>query len=288
MKKIIIYIFLAAGIIFFVINIIGFFIPLKNPDIYYEKTGFSNDIILSYNETINILESIPQEDTKKYVEIVNKTFNDGLAQYWDDAGLKKYNITVPIYENYILFALAHILPSKYATLFKKYEYWNYKKALERGIGLCSQHTIAIADFLNKKRIETQIVGLGGHVVATAKVDKEKNEWWVLDPDFGIIIPYSIKEIESSPNIVKKYYTDKGAIVETIIAIYEKTGNSICPLGIKGNLSKLGFSGYCGWKQIIQIFIEDTSYLFKWIIPIFLVMPFFIFYIKNIMKKNNAQ
>jgi hypothetical protein len=42
-----------------------------------------------------------------------------------------------------------------------------------------------------------------------RVNEKSNIWWVVDPDYGVIIPYDIKTIEENPTMSKKYYLDHG-------------------------------------------------------------------------------
>jgi len=147
------------GIIILGINFSGFFIPLKNPAIYTEsKNGFVNDTTISPQETFKSLNSLEQIDRQNYISFANDIFSKSIAHYWEDEGNNKYNITIPFYENWILASLRYIIPDIYT----KYEYCDYKKAIERGVGFCSQHAIALVDFLKKtalKRMLWDLVGM---------------------------------------------------------------------------------------------------------------------------------
>ncbi|NMC87865.1 MAG: hypothetical protein GYA69_05495 [Candidatus Moranbacteria bacterium] len=254
------------GMILILINIFGLFIPLKNPDIYREKkTGFENDTTISYKQALKMLQNTKNTDTKKYVVEINDIFNRAIAHYWENEGIKKYNLTIPIYENYILFLLHYIHPSSY----EKYEYCDYSKTIERGVGLCSQHAIALVDFLMSNGIEAHTVGLDGHVVATADVN---GEWWILDPDYGVVIPHNIEAIQRDPAIVKEYYfkkTQKNGedAVNNIANIYERKGNVIYPSNMLGNMT-YGYAD-CYLKKVL---IEGISYILKWLIPLSLTFP----------------
>ena len=76
--------------------------------------------------------------------------------------------------------------------------------------------------LKEKNINSKIVGLDGHVVATAQVDKMQNQWWVLDSDYGVIIPHNLREIEHNPKLISTYYSQAG---------YDKNKINKCPLFI---------------------------------------------------------
>lgn len=112
------------------------------------------------------------ESNEEYIVKLNNAINKGIAHYWADEGILKYNIRIPIYENYLLFLASYTSP----RLFRKYEYCNYRKAVERGIGLCSQHAIIISKILEENGINSKIIGLSGHVVTMAQIHKENNSW----------------------------------------------------------------------------------------------------------------
>lgn len=92
--------------------------------------------------------------------------------------------------------------------------------------------------------------------------------WILDPDFNVVMPLSLSEIEMSPSIVKPYYAGKlgknrNATVDLISSLYESAGNVIYPLGVSGYTD-------CSVKKIL---VERASYVLVWIIPFLLMLPF---------------
>ena len=52
----------------------------------------------------------------------------------------------------------------------------------------------MVSFLSSRDIPTGFIALGGHAIATAKVSE--NDWYMLDPDYGGVIPYDIKQAEA--------------------------------------------------------------------------------------------
>ncbi|MEJ2418378.1 MAG: hypothetical protein P8Y45_15900 [Exilibacterium sp.] len=164
---------------------------------------------------------------REYLEYVNYTVSKAIAHYWYDQGVEKYNLRVPFYDNFILYLASYIAPE----YFQKYEFMDYHRALERGVGLCSQAAIVLAEFLRDKGMTAKIVGLTGHVLVTAPVDEQEEEWWVFDPDYGVTLPFS--------------------------------------LDIKGNTIKSGngIEGY-GLKWY---YLEKSVYLLKWLLPVVLIL-----------------
>ena len=201
------------GFFLFIINIIGLFISLRNESIYQEKnTFFTNDIILTEKEFYDRINKAVI-DKKEYITNLNEAVNQGIAKYWRNAGINKYNLRIPFYENYLLFIASYLNPEEYL----KYEFVDYRKAIERGIGLCSQQAIIVSEILLEKSIPSFIVGLSGHVVLRAQVDKSHDEWWVLDPDYGVVIPYDIDIIENNTKKLGPFTPKQGISRKKLIS-----------------------------------------------------------------------
>jgi len=259
------------GFCLFIINIIGLFISLRNESIYQENTGFADDINLTEKELYHRVNKTVI-DKKEYITNLNEAVNHGIAHYWRDAGINKYNLRIPFYENYLLFIASYLYPEEYL----KYEFVDYRRAIERGIGLCSQHAIIVSEILLEKSIPSFIVGLSGHVVLRAQVDENRGEWWVLDPDYGVVIPYDIDIIENNPKIIRSFYAQAGYKLKTISSlekIYEKKGNVVH--------REQGARGY----QIKRYRDEHIFYFLKWIIPCLLITPSIILFI---IKRRNRN
>lgn len=259
------------GFCLFVINIIGLFISLRNESIYQEPTGFVDDITLSEQEFYHRIKKTVI-DKKEYITNLNEAVNRGIAHYWRDAGINKYNLRIPFYENYLLFIASYLYPQEYL----KYEFVDYGKAIERGVGLCSQQAIIVSEILLEKNIPSYIVGLSGHVVLRAQVSDNPEEWWVLDPDYGVVIPYDINFIENNSKIIRSFYAQAGHELNTIAKlekIYEKRGNVVS--------GEQGSRGY----QIKKSSYEPKFYSLKWIIPcIFIAASIILFFIR---KRNRS-
>ena len=159
---------------------------------------------------------------------------------------------ISFYDNYIMWVLG------------VREFASYNKAISRGLGLCSQHAIIESEILKEQDIPNRIVRLTGHVVLTAEVSP--GEWWVLEPDFGFVIPHSMEEIESNPNIITKYfYSSFGDVIlegnsaSRLAGIYEKAGNYIC-----------NGSGVFYYRPDLLI-LEKVSFILIWGIPILMII-----------------
>jgi len=257
-------IFFLIGLLLIVINIYGLFIPLRNDEIYSEKKiSNNNSIILTEKQLWHKINS-DTSDIRAYIKLLNTAVHNGIAHYWSDEGIDKYNLRIPIYENYFLYFASWLYP----PVFKKYEFSHYKKAIERGVGLCSQYAIVIVQILKEKGINSKIIGLDGHVVAIAQVDSIKDQWWVLDPDYGVVVPNNMFEIENNPSLISSYYKQKGYTMKQInllIDIFGSNGNKIVN-GVTEYDSRIK-------SYSLRYYIESLVYPLKWLLPLLLMIPY---------------
>ena len=245
----------------FIISLLLIIINVSGIIIQTGKTGMS---LTSSGKTINtqIVNQIPKkksESNEEYAQRINNLVHQVIANIAPNA-VGKTILPVPIYENYLLFA-SNFLDTKGNSY---YEFCDYRKALERGIGLCSQKVIIVSGILEADEIPVNIVALDGHVVAEARVDHEQNKiWWILDPDYGVVINHSIDEIEADPKIISKYYEEKGystAVIDNLVSIYGKDGN------VK-TTKIIAFLGKAKCK------FEQYSYILIWLIPAAILLPY---------------
>lgn len=243
------------GAFLILVNIVGLYTSLDVRSSFREGAAISEQ---------QLHDAIDTYDGRKktYVEVLTKAVHAGIIHYWLDEGIDKYNLRIPFHENYLLHFASYVYP-KY---FLKYEFTDYRRAIERGIGLCSEHAIIEADVLMEKGISSRVIELSGHVVLQAEVDDRGDEWWVLDPDYGVTIPFNISEIEENPKLIESYYSDAGydeATIALLREIFEKEGNKV----VDGN----GAMGYHYERWII----EQSSYVLIWIVPLVLFLPLLI-------------
>ena len=254
-KKIIFFL----GLFLLVINIFGLFRTMRNPDIYTEENiikNRKNDISIRYPEVKKLLVKNAGESNEAFAIRINKVVNDGFAHYWKDAGISKYHETVPAWENYLLYLASYIDPKDY----RKYEFSDYKKNLERGVGLCSSHSIVVKGVLNDHGVDASLWDIAGHVVVRANVDDKK--WIILDPDFGVVVPYDTAAIQDNPELVRPAYQNMAALyypeaiepytTDHVVEIYGREGNHV---------------------YTVDNWFEYFSYWAIWIIPVLLMLPY---------------
>ncbi|MEP7259165.1 MAG: hypothetical protein ABI687_12260 [Flavitalea sp.] len=262
----------AIGILLLSLNIIGLFKTLRNPAIYNEENTLKNrigDVTIPYPEIKDSLIRQKNESDEAFAIRINRVVNKGFAHYWKEAGIKKYYLQIPAWENYLLFAASYVDPEDYM----RYEFTSYKKGLERGVGVCSGHSIVVKGVLNDNGIPASLWDIAGHVVVNARVEKDKSI--VLDPDFGIVVPYDTTAINANPEIVRPYYANMAALyypeaiepytTDHVVEIYGKEGNH---------------------TYTVDNWFEGFSYIAIWIIPFLLMAPLLFFFFRKKATTND--
>ncbi|MBC8506394.1 MAG: hypothetical protein ISR58_01725 [Anaerolineales bacterium] len=249
-----------ASLLLLMINSIGLGISLRNPNVYngLEYAGKIRTPKYSAKEIYAQMDrdASIDEQYSEYVKRLTKLIFDGSVHYWEENEENNaYNLRVPIHENYLIY-FSNLLTGNQ----QNHEFCRAERAIERSACVCSQSSKILADILGRNRVPTHIVGLEGHVVARARVDKEMDEWWLLDADYGVVIEHDIDDVESNLGYIQEAYEEQGYrqnFIDVLIDIYGPEGNSI-----------IDENHECGE--------EDHLYLLKWLIPAMGILPFVAF------------
>jgi hypothetical protein len=250
------------GMILMGFNIAGGFKSLRNEQIYSEITPYKDDIILRFEVAKKLWKMGENELDKDFAARATMLLNKSMAHYWKDEGIKKYHMRVPLWENYILTLKQGI------TGHRKYEFRNYKKAIERGVGLCSQPCIGLKYLLNANGIEADLWDLQQHIVVGVTF-KDGTEY-TLDPDYGYVIPVGMSGLQGHPNLVREAYKNHDAVYADHVTEHKHTDDIVKMYTQEGN-------------HIYQMkkSFEDFSYIAKWILPVLLILPYlFILFTKK--------
>jgi hypothetical protein len=248
-----------TGLILLGINIFGLFRTMRNPAIYTkEKTlrNRLNDITIKYPDILEMLKRYDNESNIDFSVRINKVVNDGFIHYWKTEGTDKYHLRVPVWENWILFAVSYINPKKYG----RYEFSNYKKNLERGAGLCSTHSTIVKGVLLDNGIKAELMDVGGHHVVV-RAELNDTATYILDPDFGVVVPFDTAAISSNPELVRAPYGNLASLYYPDAKDPYTTDFLVKIFGDKKYIYSLD-SGF-----------ENFSYLAIWIIPFLLLIPY---------------
>ena len=111
--------------------------------------------------------------------------------------------------------------------------------------------------LQNNGLEAKIIGLSGHVVTTVRAD---GKWLILDADLGIVMPYSLEEVEQDRNIVESYYKNTWN-PELFVSIYTSANDNV----------QIDSARAFSTSRITDF--EETAYQYKWMVPLGLMFPF---------------
>jgi len=248
----------AVGVTLLVVNGFGFAVPLRAVDVdgYRDFAGVET---ATFETTIGQLERLAESGASKVHMVTEATrlVHAGIAHVSPRdvkaKGVDHYRMRVPATENWILFTLSYLKPDTY----RDYEFCSYRRALERGTGRCGQQALTLVSFLAENGLETGFVALGGHAIATAKVDE--SQWFLLDADYGAVIPFDIAEAEQDPDSVIPHYWSSAAQENRIHELYAPPSNRVSYGGPSARYARA-----CP--------IESAAYVLKWAIPFLLLIP----------------
>lgn len=242
----------ALGAVLLTLNFAGLLFSLR-PALPDESGG--DRITLEYRQAMRQIEREPGETDAAYVQRLTTVVQAAMLTFWPSEGVDRYRLRVPAWENYILYARSFVEPG----YFRRYEFVDYRRAIERGLGLCSQQAVALTEIVRERGMAADIVHLEGHVVARVRTD---GSWVVADPYFGVVIPRDIAEIESRPEIVAPYYERAGyeaSLVRQLVTIYGKADNRIYRDGPTQYLA-------------VNYQSERASYYLIWLLPLLAMLP----------------
>lgn len=257
-------ILLFIGLILLGINIYGLFKTMRNPDLYTEEVSLRNridDVTIRYPEIKELLKKEPSESDIDFAIRINKVVNDGFAHYWKKNGITKYHLRVPVWENYLLYMASYIQPD----LYERYEFSNYKKNLERGVGLCSTHSTVVKGVLLENGIKAELLDVGGrHVVVRAQFDNGKA--YLLDPDYGIVIPHDTAAVQANPELAR--------------GPYQNMADLYYPDAVDPYTTDFIVKIYGDRKHVYSVDnrFEHFSYWAIWVIPFLFMIPFGLYYL----------
>jgi hypothetical protein len=246
------------------LNLTGMITSLRNEDVFTLKTGFENDITLNEEEFYALI-SEQNEPVDVYVVKTNQAVNQAIAHYWGEEGIEQFNLRVPLQENFVLYLLYRFFPE----VDQRYEFCNYRKAIERGVGFCSQQALILDAILDEKGIRSKILSFPWlHVLDTVQVGPEA--WWLADPDYGVVVPYSIDMVAQNPQLITPYYAASG-YEETTIQYLQ---NIFQTEYVEAESTDLYFPD-------TKCQIERTTYVLKWFFPAFFLLVGSVPYVRHL-------
>lgn len=266
----------SLGAVLLIFDTAGLFTSLRSSELQPLASEIARissgpgDLTMSLEEARKSIRRRAGEAAEEFADRLTQVVSDATAHSWGEGVRTRFNLRVPFWENYILWLAGEISPR-----YRMYTFADPRKALERGVGLCSQVSLILVSLLREEGIDARIVQLDGHTLATAQVVPGK--WHMLDADYGVVIPHSLAEIEKDPEMTRPYYSAAMARlnpeaqrirpesnrewVEFLVNYFSPAGNFIEPTEAH---SVLG-SG--------AVEFEAWAYWLKWRLPFVLFLPF---------------
>ena len=258
--NLIVVLMLVLGLALLSLNLYGLTQPLRKPGLGVtdkELLRFVPGEVWSYEKSLSAIESLAEVDNGLLLaEQANQIVNHSLIHpKWPDVDPVAYRQLVPPWENIFLWAVG-----KFSGLpqFERYHYVDYRRSIERGIGICGDASMVLSSVLDRYGIESDIISFRGHVII--EYENPAGGRLLLDPDFGVAINRSLEELQADPELARPLYLEAGyppQEVDDLVAIYS------------GDFSI--FDDTYGFMAKRYIF-ENVTYVLKWLLPPLLILP----------------
>lgn len=251
---------LVLGLVLLSLNLYGLTQPLRKPGLGVtdqELLRFVPDQVWDYETSLSAINSLagPESDVP-LAEQANNVVHQSLVHVkWTDVDPVAYRQLVPPWENVYLWAVGRFsgLPQ-----FERYHYADYRRSIERGIGICGDASIVLSSVLERYNVESDIISFRGHVIV--EYENPKGQKLLLDPDFGVVINRSLDELKADPDIARPLYLEAGygaQEVDDLVSIFSKDYAT--------------FDDTYDFMAKRYLF-EKTTYILKWLLPPLLILP----------------
>lgn len=246
---------LVLGVLLLTINIYGTFKDIRPRDFFVDDMRFLSDTPNSYDKTLKNIAKRRDENIGIYADRLTYVISDGLGHIkWNKSDSRKYHQLIPIWENYILYFMG-----KFSKIpeYERYHYTDYKRSLERGIGICGDASMIMSQILDENKIKNKIISFPGHVVVEATADTDRT--YIYDADFGVVINHSVDEVNQNPELIELPYSNKGYSIKEIETLKETYARPLARWdGVAHFMTK-------------KYYFEYMAYFLKWPLPVFLIL-----------------
>ncbi len=249
------------------LNLYGLTQPIRYPGLFEtdkDLLRFSSEKNYTFDETMETLDRFePAETSIDTTRELNTIVNNAMTHvYWTRVDPGTYRQLVPAWENYFLYAIG-----KFTSLpqFNRYHFSDYRRTLERGIGLCGDASIVLSSLLDKYDIENNILAYPeGHVIV--EQFNEDGQSRLFDPDFGVELGVTRDELPNRLDEVEQAYLaagyDKERDIDLLLSIYQ------------GDLHPYDDTKHF---MTLRYYFERISYVMKWLLPIMLAALAYLIY-----------
>ncbi|MCG7638521.1 MULTISPECIES: hypothetical protein [unclassified Alteromonas] len=243
---------MALGGLLLSINLYGLTQNIEPKSIVDRDFRFTNDKTLTFEEALVRLKKGKNQKEAEFLTDVTDVISKALAHiHWkEEQDPTLYHQRVPVWENYFIWAMSFVtnMPE-----YEKYHYANYKRSLKRGIGICGDASLIMSQVLDENGVPNQMVSFPGHVILEAEILPGNKQTY--DPDFGVVIPYSIEQISASPHLAKEAYLQKGYSSREVMGLMRAYA--------------LPYERWDGVTHFMtkKYYFEKVAYMLKWPLPL---------------------
>jgi len=216
---------------------------------------FENDVTLELNETLAQIQKRNNESDLQFAIRITKVVQKSLGHVedWETQPPDLYAQRVPLKENLWLH-LAGRLSNEPQV--QRYHFADYRKTLERGIGICGDTSTMLSEILWDNNIPNSILAFDGHVVVEARPKNHPPH--ILDADYGVYY-------EINPDTSGKY--------ADIFSQYKSAGYDD---KVAANISNILAGNHTAYRNTFDFMkkryiMEKAFYLFKWLLPLTLLL-----------------
>ena len=139
------------------LNIYGLTQTMDLGNLKAENLRFKDaDVTLPKKMMRSGLLRLSNESEQDYAKRATRVIASGMAHiHWELYAPSRFHQTVPIWENYILYAMG-----KWSGIpeFERYHFSSSEKSIERGIGICGDASILLSQILNENGIHDFFFG----------------------------------------------------------------------------------------------------------------------------------
>jgi len=233
---------------------------------------FNDDISIGYDEAMALLERRDDEDNFSYTVRANNVVQDAMAHIhnWESHPPDLYLQRVPFYENFFLHLLGRFSDQPYI---RRYHFADYRKSLERGIGICGDHAVVMSQLVSNTGIKSSLLAFpAGHVLlATHEPD---GSFGIFDADFGVNFVVDDLSMLKDRDVIAKAYSAEGYPEDEVTEMVDILGTS--------------YDEYADTYDFMKrrYIFEKVSYVMKWLMPVTFVL--FGFFLMRIRRSDAAK
>lgn len=202
-----------------IILIFSFFSLILNVyALFYYPSPDKYSIHTDSEAIIYQLNSLSKQHVKNYYDFSKRIvhlFSIGITHNWRISS--SHRLGREFFLNWSLWVFSHLIDfvpdynihiegmkNLNRMLMQEFEYNDYRYALYRGVGLCSQYALAIADFFKKvMHFKSEAIGINGHVVNRTRFPD--GSVLILDADYDTVLPFDLEFAHQHPEIVQYHY-----------------------------------------------------------------------------------